>query len=51
MNVIKPSASMRLKPDDKENLETECLFGESVEILDTHYEWVFCKLLTDNYHG
>ena len=51
MNVIKPSASMRLEPDEKENLETECLFGESVEILDTHGEWVFCKLLTDNYHG
>jgi len=51
MNVIKPSASMRLEPDEKENLETECLFGESVEILDTHDEWVFCKLLTDNYLG
>jgi cell wall-associated NlpC family hydrolase len=32
-------------------LETECLFGEEVEILDEYAEYVYCKLLTDNYYG
>ena len=33
------------------SLETECLFGEMVEILDEHLDWVYCKLNTDNYRG
>ena len=32
-------------------LETECLFGETIKILDKHLNWYYCKLLTDNYHG
>jgi len=32
-------------------LETECLFGENVEILEEYLEWVYCKLLTDDYCG
>ena len=51
MNVIKPSASMRSRPNIDAYLETECLFGEKLEILSNDKEWSFCKLLTDNYCG
>ena len=42
---------MKSKPSEKSTLETECLFGETVEILDEHLDWVYCKLNTDNYYG
>ena len=51
MNIIQSSTCMKSKPLNNSMLETECLFGESVEILDEYSEWVYCKLLTDNYHG
>ena len=49
MNVIKPSIPMRSLPNDNADLETECLFGEKLIVLDKHLNWYFCKLLTDNY--
>ena len=51
MNIIVPSTEMRLKPSVSSTLETECLFGEYVEILDINSEWLYCKLATDNYCG
>lgn len=51
MNIVKASTSMTTKPSESSNLETECLFGESVEILDSYSKWVFCKLATDTYCG
>ena len=39
MNIIKPSSSMRLYPKHTSGLETECLFGEIVEILDINMDW------------
>ena len=42
---------MRLKPCETSSLETECLFGEIVEILDTSIGWCYCKLTTDKYLG
>ena len=51
MNVIKPSIPMRTDPDETSSLETECLFGETVTILDNYLDWYYCKLLTDNYCG
>ena len=51
MNVILSSTSMKSKPFATSMLETECLFGENVEILEEYLEWVYCKLLTDNYCG
>ena len=33
------------------SLETECLFGETITILDNYLDWYYCKLLTDNYCG
>ncbi len=51
MNIIKPSVEMRAEPNLSSGLESECLFGESVEILEDYHDWVHCKLLTDNYCG
>ena len=51
MNVSVPSTSMRLEPSEISSLETECLFGETVTILDEYKDWYYCKLLTDNYCG
>ena len=42
---------MRSIPDEKIGLETECLFGETLIVLDKNSDWYYCKLLTDNYHG
>ncbi len=42
---------MHLKPTEKSSLETECLFGEAISILDEEKNWYFCKLHTDNYCG
>ncbi len=42
---------MMFKPDEDSGLETECLFGEKVEIYENYLEWVYCKLYTDNYLG
>ena len=36
---------------NRSGLETECLFGEVVEILDEYQDWVYCRLDTDNYCG
>ncbi|MDC1194776.1 C40 family peptidase [Pseudomonadota bacterium] len=51
MNIIKSSADMKSNMTGTSSLETECLFGEKVEILKEHLDWVYCKLLTDNYCG
>ena len=51
MNIINSSVSMKSEPSEDSNLETECLFGEKIEILDENLDWVFCRLITDDYHG
>jgi len=51
MNVVKPSIPMKSNPNQTSTLETECLFGETVTILDSRLDWYYCKLLTDNYCG
>ena len=51
MNIITSSVVMKSEPIETSPLETECLFGETVEILDKHLDWVYCKLETDNYCG
>lgn len=51
MNIIKPSSPMKSEPHENSQLETECLFGETIEILENNLEWCFCKLLTDSYCG
>jgi cell wall-associated NlpC family hydrolase len=42
---------MKSEPTETSSLETECLFGETIEILDETLDWVYCKLNTDSYHG
>ena len=51
MNIIKSSAKMKSEPLEDSILETECLFGEAVEVLEESFDWVYCKLITDDYHG
>ena len=51
MNIINSSLFMKSEPSETSPLETECLFGESVQILEEHLDWVYCKLNTDNYCG
>ena len=51
MNIINPSVFMKSEPTETSPLETECLFGETVEILEDCFDWVYCKLNTDNYCG
>ena len=51
MNIIHSSTFMKSEPTETSPLETECLFGETVEILDECLDWVYCKLNTDSYHG
>ena len=51
MNIINSSVFMKSKPTETSSLETECLFGETVEILEEYLDWVYCKLNTDNYCG
>ena len=51
MNIINSSVNMYSEPIETSPLETECLFGETVEILDKSMDWVYCKLNTDSYHG
>ena len=42
---------MKSEPTDKSSLETECLFGETVDILEESLDWVYCRLKTDSYYG
>jgi cell wall-associated NlpC family hydrolase len=51
MNIINSSLCMNSEPTETSSLETECLFGETVEVLDESIDWVYCKLNTDGYHG
>ena len=51
MNIIVPSTGMMSLPKIDSPLETECLFGETVEIIKKCQDWIYCKLLTDNYLG
>ena len=51
MKIINSSVPMKSEPTDTSPLETECIFGETVEILDESFDWVYCKLCTDSYHG
>ena len=51
MNIIHSSTCMKSSATSSSPLETECLFGEMVEIMDESLDWVYCKLVTDNYCG
>ena len=46
-----PCASLKSTPNKASHLETQCLFGETVEVLETKNTWSFCKCLLDDYKG
>jgi hypothetical protein len=49
--VVRPSAQIKLAPNNDSPLETECLFGEQVNILDEKKEWFKCQNFIDGYNG
>ena len=51
MNIVTSSTFLKSKPSRMSLLETECLFGESVEVMEEKSDWVYSKLTTDNYYG
>ena len=51
MNIITSSVIMKSGPSEESSIETECLFGETVEILEECLDWIYCKLTTDGYYG
>ena len=51
MEVINPSCPFYEKPDEYSQLISECLFGESIEVLHKDDVWIYGKLLTDGYKG
>ncbi len=51
INVVVSSTGMFSQPNDSSFLETECLFGETVKILEEYNDWFYCELLTDHYNG
>ena len=51
MEVIIPSCPFYERPDEDAPLISECLFGESIRVLDKDDSWVYGKLLTDEYEG
>ena len=46
-----PFSPMFTLPKKNSALETECLFGEKVQVKEKYKNWVFCQLTTDNYKG
>ena len=46
-----PYASLKNTPNKTSYLETQCLFGETLEILEIKNTWSFCKCLLDGYNG
>lgn len=51
MNVIIPSIGIRSLPSEDAPLETECLFGETITIIEEYSDWIYCELNTDKYRG
>ena len=49
--IISPIADLRAKNSINSELETQCLFGEKVEIISSQRKWVFCKTIFDSYEG
>lgn len=46
-----PSSKFFLLPSKSSSLETECLFGEYVQVNEIFKRWALCTLLTDGYVG
>lgn len=49
--IITASTPMKSEKKEFASLETECLYGENIEIIREEEDWLHCRLLTDNYLG
>ena len=50
-SIIIPQAPLRSSYNTKSIVETQCLFGETLQILEKRGNWSFCKCALDNYNG
>ena len=51
MQIIKSSCPLYIEPNERSELISEGLFGETVKILKKDKDWVYCQLITDEYLG
>ncbi|MDP4240025.1 MAG: C40 family peptidase [Bacteroidota bacterium] len=49
--ITLPLVPLRRSNDERSELDSQLLFGESVEIKETKERWLFIRNLTDNYTG
>ena len=49
--VITPVSDLRKKPDKMSELETQCLLGENLILIEKKNDWGYCKCELDNYYG
>ena len=50
-NIIVPIAPLKSSCHHNSYQETQCLYGEEVEILNVNKNWSFCRTKIDNYRG
>lgn len=50
-NICKPSTILKSAPNENSNIETECLYGEKVKVLESVGKWIKCITLLDKYEG
>ncbi len=49
--IITPVSDLKKRADKTSELETQCLFGENVSLLEEKNDWGYCKCELDNYYG
>ncbi len=49
--IITPASDIKSKPELKSELESQCLFGEVIDILKFEQNWAYIKSEKDNYKG
>ena len=49
--VIVPVAALKREPSDSSELETQCLYGEKVSVIQGNDKWSLCYTINDTYTG
>ena len=49
--IVVPICNLWNSPSKNSILETQLLFGETIEILNEKKDWIYCKSLSDKYKG
>ena len=49
--IITPTSDIKNKPDLKSELESQCLFGDVIDILKCEKNWTYIKSEKDSYKG